>query len=293
MTLNGYSKKAEYFVELVGLAKDSIGDVIIDEKYALIQLWSSDVAAIVPPAGRHHPSFDEVVFYTNFLAYSHEIPAFMYPEKGKALTKPIEKGRTSFIDQSYYASIRTAYEIINSLRLGPLAYVYFRWSGFRETMHIPVARRYSNVSREISLYSTAVRQLDPLSEFLNYYRIIESVSGSNGKHWILANLNRLEGYDFGFLEFEIIGEERVSKHQRRKNLFSSYRRRALSRLRFLNAKLSSKNIAEYFYNENRCGIAHGKTGIKTYDFGFNIKEISQDLYILKLLARMAIEDNAN
>jgi hypothetical protein len=62
-------------------------------------------------------------------------------------------------------------------------------------------------------------------------------------------------------------------------------------LKTLYSKISSNNIAEYFYNENRCGIAHGKTDIKVYDFGFNILEISQDLYILKLLARIAIEDN--
>ena len=49
-------------------------------------------------------------------------------------------------------------------------------------------------------------------------------------------------------------------------------------------------MAEYFYHENRCGIAHGKADIKEYDFGFNIEEISKDIYILKLLSRIAIED---
>jgi hypothetical protein len=225
MALNGYSKKAEYFIELVGLAKDSIGDVIVDEKYGLIQLWSDDVASIVPPNGFSHPSFDEVVFYTNYFAYSHEIPAFLYPTKRKALTKPIEKNKASFINQTNYEDLRNAYEIINSLRLGPLAYVYFRWSGFQEIIHLPITRKYSNVSKEISLYSTALRQLDPLSESLNYYRIIESVSGNNGKNWILANLDCLQNYDFGFLEFEIIGEERVFQYQHRKNLFSFYRRK--------------------------------------------------------------------
>lgn len=217
MTLDGYSKKTKYFIELVGLAKDSIGNVIIDEKYALIQLWHDDVAAIVPLSGFEHPSFDEVVFYTDYLAYSHEIPAFVRPSKERALTHPIERERANFINTTYYESLRTAYEIINSLRLGPLAYVYFRWPGFQETIHLPIATKYAHISKEISLYSMALRQLDPLSEFLNYYRIIESVSGNNGKDWILANISRLETHNFGFLEFEIIGEERVFRHQRRKN----------------------------------------------------------------------------
>jgi hypothetical protein len=108
MALIGYSKKAEYFIELVGLAIDSIGQVIIDNKYALIQLQADDATAIVPPIGSIHPSFDEVLFYTNYLAYTHDIPAFMWSAKGKALTKPIERGRGSFIDQSYYETLRTA-----------------------------------------------------------------------------------------------------------------------------------------------------------------------------------------
>jgi hypothetical protein len=290
MTLKEFSKRAEYFIELVGLAIDSIGQVIIDNKYALIQLHAEDSAAIVPPVGMDPPSFDEVLFYTNFLAYAHDIPAFIWPDKGRALIKPIERGRASYINQSYYISLRSAYEAVNSFRFGPLTYVYFRWPGFNETTHLPLTVKYSLVSKEVGLYSTAIRQLDPLSEFLCYYRIIESISGDNGKDWISINLSRLGNYNFGFLEIEVVGEELIRKNQRRENLFSYYRRRALSRLGTLTTRLPKKSIAEYFYNENRCGIAHGRTDVKTYDFGFNIREISQDIYILKLLARMAIED---
>ncbi len=291
MIFRKYIKKAEYFIELVGLASDSIGAVIIDEKYSLIQIHPSYITAIIPLINIESPSFNEVVFYTNCLAYLHEIPAFVRPARGKALVEPIEKEKISFTNNAYYEAIGIAYENINSLRLGSLAYVYFRWMDFEKITRLPLTLKYAALSQEISLYSTALRQLDPLSEFLNYYRVIESVSGNNGKDWILANLNRLEKYDFGFLEFEVVGKERVLKYQRRKNLFGFYRRRALLRLKTLTNRLSGRNIAEYFYNENRCGIAHSKTDIKVYDFGFNIREISQDLYILKLLARVAIDDN--
>lgn len=291
MFVNGFSRKAEHFIDLTGLALNSVGQVIIDEKYALIQLHGTDIVAIVPPEKQNHPSFDEVVFYTNFFAYSHEIPTFLNPAKGKALIKPIEKERAKLIDDNYYSSLRTAYESINSLRLGPLGYVYFRWPGLDETTHLPITSKYAIASKEISLYSTAIRQLDPLSEFLGYYRIIESISGNNGKDWLLQNLNRAKYHDFGFLEFEIIGERGI--HKRRKNLFSFYKRRALSRLEILYKKFSQGEVAEYFYNENRCGIAHGKTNVKTYDFGFNIREVAQDVFVLKLLARIAIDDIIN
>ena len=289
MILSGYCKKAQYFIEMVGMASDSVGQVTIDNKFALIQLHASSAAAIVPPIGADHPTFDEVVFYMNCLAYEHDIPAFIWPARGKALIKPLEKGKRDYIRNSYYDALHTAYEAINSFKLGPLGYVYFRWPGEYKPNNLPYAIKYSGVSKELSLYSTAVRQLDPLSEFLDYYRIIESVSGNNHKNWISSNLSSIEKYCFGFLEYEVVGEERIG-NRRRQNLFSIYKRRALSRLKVLSVKLSEKSIVEYFYNENRCGIAHGKTDIKTYDFGYNIQEISQDVYVLKLLSRMAIED---
>jgi hypothetical protein len=64
----------------------------------------------------------------------------------------------------------------------------------------------------------------------------------------------------------------------------------MARLNKLNKELVGRSLAEYFYNENRCGIAHGISNIKEYDFSYNIEEISNDVYILKLLARIAIED---
>lgn len=274
---------------MVGLALDSVEQVTIDNRFALIQLNPSYSVAIVPTSSDKHPTFNEVVFYTNCLAYEHDIPAFVWPARGKALIKPIERAREEYIDHSYYLTLSTAYEAINSLRLGPLGYVYFRWQGFEQNVNLPYSDQYSCVAKEVSLYSTAVRQLDPLSEFLNYYRVVESVSGKNGKDWLNSNTPRLEYHDFGFLEYEIVGQERIG-NQRRKNLFSTYRKRALSRLKKLATKLGEKSIAEYLYNENRCGIAHGRTGVKAYDFGYNIQEISLDVYVLKLLARIAIED---
>ncbi len=181
-----------------------------------------------------------------------------------------------------------AYEALNSIRLDPLGYVNFRWPGFDREVDIPYTRKYSRVAKELSLYSTAVRQLDPLSEFPCYYRVIESVSGTNGKEWISKNLHRLENYNFGFLEYGT--DARAGPQIQRTNFFSIYRRRALARLRDLNSKLGGRSAAEYFYHENRCGIAHGKSDVKEYDFKYNIEELSKDVYVLKLLSRIAIED---
>lgn len=287
-----YSKDVRYFIEMVGLASSSVGCVTVDNKYALIQVDPTYSIAIAPPVGEDHPTFEIVVFYTNCLAYEHDLPAFVLPARRRALVEPVEKGPSKYINDSYYGSLGMACEALNSIRLGPLGHVCFRWPGFGKDIDLPYTNKYSSVAKELSLYSTAIRQLDPLSEFLCYYRVIESTSGSKGKAsmaWISSNLSRLQNYDFGFLEFGT--DAPIKKRRRRVNLFSVYRRRALARLRELNRR--SINVPKYFYHENRCGIAHGERRVKEYDFKYNIEEISRDNYILKLLSRIAIEDARN
>jgi len=281
-----YSKDVSYFIEMVGLASSSVGCVTVDNKYALIQVDPTYSIVIAPPVGEDHPTFETVVFYTNCLAYEHDLPAFVLPVRRGALVQPVEEGPRKYINDSYYDSLGMACEAINSIRLGPLGYVYFRWPGYKKDVDLAYTDKYSSVAKELSLYSTAIRQLDPLSEFLCYYRVIESTTGTNGKAWIANNLSRLHNYGFGFLEFGTASP--LKKRRRRINLFSTYRRRALARLRDLNRR--SINVPDYFYHENRCGIAHGKSDVKEYDFKYNIEEISRDNYALKLLSRIAVED---
>lgn len=49
-------------------------------------------------------------------------------------------------------------------------------------------------------------------------------------------------------------------------------------------------MARYLYEVNRCGIAHGKSGPRLYDFAEDVREVARDVFILKLLARLAIQD---
>lgn len=283
-----YSQEVEYFIDMPGLALGSVGCVGIDRKYALIPVLPTNSLIIAPPNGCNLPSFVELVFYANCLAYDHDLPVFISPANAEALRDPVEKGPPEYINRNYIDSVGTACVAINAIRLGPLSYVNFRWPGFNRDMELPFTKKYSDVAQEQSLYSTALKQLDPLSEYLNYYRIIECVSGDNGKDWIRSNLPRIGKFDFGFLHFNVEAIKR--KQSRRTNLFSVYRRRALARVRELQQRRNIRDIAKYFYNEIRCGIAHGKRDVKVYDFGYNIFEISRDVYVLKLLSRIAIED---
>jgi hypothetical protein len=283
-----YRKDFEYYIDMPGLSSDCIGCVEIDDKYALIQVHPDNSLVVTPPVSKSLPRFTDLVFYANCLSYDHDLPSFISPVHPKALRKPIEKGHSKYINQSYYDNIGMAFEAIKAIRLGPLAYVNFRWPGFKKNIKINYTEKYSKVSQEVSLYATALKQIDPLSEFLNFYRVIERVSGGNGKDWILANISKLNNYDFGFLSFGVDG---FSKRPKRKtNLFSMYRKHALSRIVNLRSRLVDQCIAKYFYNEMRCGIAHSKINVKDYDFNLNIMEVAKDNFVLRLLARIALEE---
>ena len=284
-----YRRDVQYFIEMPGLASSSIGRVTVDGKYAVIQVHPTYSIVVVPPAGLAHPTFEEIVFYANCLAYEHCLPVFIRQVRPQAQVRPVEKGPSDYIDRAYYDSVGVACEAINAIRLGPLGYVHFRWPGFRKEVDLAYSQRYSGVAKELSLYGQALRQLDPLSEFLCYYRVLESVSGDNGKEWVRTNLPRLGSFGFGFLHF---GSDVPAPWQtRRTNLFSVYRRRALARLRKLTSRLQGVDVPQYFYHENRCGIAHGTSTIREYDFSYTIEEMSRDVYVLRLLSRIAIEDS--
>lgn len=280
----------KYSVDMVGMSSAGIGQVSVDGKYYLVFVPPSSSMAITSPLGSPLPAFEEVVFYANCLAYDHELPTYIRPVVGKrkALIKPVGEGRSKIINDSYYDCLNMAYTSICDIRFGPLGYVNFRYPGFSTPVDIPYTKRYGSVAKELSLYGMGLRQLDPLSEYSCYYRVLESITNSNGKEWIKENIGRIKIYDFGFLELK----QEMSWEKRGINIFSVYKKRAISRLAELIVKLKGKDIAAYFYNENRCGIVHGKTSIKVYDFGPTIEEIAKDLYILKLLARIAIEDKA-
>ena len=69
------------------------------------------------------------------------------------------------------------------------------------------------------------------------------------------------------------------------NMYDLLIKKASRRLKILKTK--HQNISKYFYNVNRCGIAHGDRPIK-FDFDVNLSDISSDVCIIRLLAKMAI-----
>lgn len=290
----------KYFLSFPRIYYDSDVVALVDGKYKIrVKCHTSTSMAIL----NNTPSFEELIFYTDCISYVHDVPGFFYPpiqKQNKAIIQPIirfQKLKNISEENDFNKALEIIYSILVDIKIN--AYVCFKWEdAYFETINIPLTEMYSFASKEINLYSMALKQLDPLTEFLCYYRVIESVAQDQGishKKWIENNIGRLKDYNFGFLEIydsegeffdSIMNKERT----RRKNLFSYYRRRAINRISKLRQKLPANiDIVKHLYKETRCGIAHGRDIIK-YDYKYNLKEVALDVYIIKLLARMAIED---
>ena len=281
--------RVDHWIDIVGIRTDIYGPFTVDRKFWLVWLDPTYTFALAHKKKSYPASLGEAVFYANCLSFEHELPTSVRQRRGARLDKPVARGRNRHLNESYYQAIGTAYESINDLRLGPLTTVTFQYQSIESTIDLPYTAKYARVSQELALYATALRQVDPLSEFLCYYRIIESVAGDNHKQWVERNLPRLSSYDFGFLR---VFTDLVQPWERKRNLFTIYKRRAIARLHQL-AQVRNRTdsqIAKYLYSENRCGIAHGKRDLKIFDFASTVEQISLDVYPMKLLARMAIEE---
>lgn len=168
--------------------------------------------------------------------------------------------------------------------------------------------KYIKVKNELFIYMNALSEYNSLSEYLNYSRIIESASSI-----IYKNITKKEKPDEGLekLRFRKFIDDNISYIKNGTNKFgrlkmltynmtsNSYKNyiyfnkiRTLANKR-LNYLVETKNInnGDYFYSENRCGIAHGKSNQKTLPkyFELDYENIYKDNYIMKLLARIAIE----
>jgi hypothetical protein len=143
---------------------------------------------------------------------------YICPVDNKPLIIPIQKGshkKRSKLFNSYADGLDMAYEGLFGIRFGLSECISFRWTNWRKEINLDYTEKYSNASILLSLYSTAVRQLDPLSEFLEYYRIIENTAQKAHTKWVACNLPKLRDYDFGFLELQSM-DHRAMNHKRRK-----------------------------------------------------------------------------
>jgi hypothetical protein len=269
------SKKINYYFIDGGVSYCDDVLLTLDKKYILYHKKHPPFPLCIFPIKEEPPKFNDIVFYNECLAYVHDVP-FMFDSLIETTTTP-------------YASYSEILSNIFDIKFGnSYTCIPFVWErDYRK--NIELETKYRNIFEEIQLYSMALKQADPLMEFLCYYRIIESISGDHGKTWIENNLDEALKFNYGFLE--IISNTCLSQDKQNTNkinLFSIYKRKARSRVKELRANANNKPIKEHLYSI-RCGIAHGKRDVIHYDYDKNLKDVSKDVFIVKLLARYGIE----
>lgn len=271
------------------------GPVTVDGRFFLYDCEPEPELAVLPRAGTEPPTLSEVASVAHALAYEHDVPCGVSSKRARALErsligKPIGGDR-------YSDTLGEIEQLAHDQRWGG-AVVRFRRparKSISSLFDVPLSARYANSKDQIRLYNTALRQVDPLSEFLNLYRILEAsdlaLPGSwagkgNGKQWITNNIARISTHAFGRLMLQVFSPRRPKPV----NAFARIRQRAKSRIAALAALVKRGDVAAYLYNQVRCGIAHGKSGVWSFDFAENVRDARADVSIVKLLARIAIDD---
>lgn len=217
--------------------------------------------------------------FINMFSYVHDIPVsvFKFPLTWEFDISGIFKNRNENLLNFYDLTVAAYNSIFDSKMNGIIEHSIGK--------KYQIDSKFANKEIEIELYTMGLRQIDPFVEFLCYYRVIERVSQSNGKQWINENINKISNYNFGELNIAPDFNKPIE------NIFEVYRKIALDRIEDIKIKLLFENIEKYLYDEIRCNIAHGKTDdVKT---GYEIAELEtiyMDTYIIKLLARIAIEN---
>ena len=317
---SGEIQLAKYWLSPCGLASDTVY-ATIDSKIALRQPHPNNEIYLCPIRNMPQPNYEEAWFYNDCIAYEHEIPSIVYPTKKEIQSfkhryyhvgslKPQRQTIINLNDQNsnkietYYTKPRSHQKLVDTffiddlllildqtrkLRQGPFSFILFKSYNLEKQINLNYTQDYLNVSKELILYSSSLRQADFLSEYLCLYRVIESATNSNGKAWIEDALDRALNYRYA--KITIASNAPVFT---KRNLISVFKRRYSSRHKQLKKSFNSnKEIAKYLYNINRCGIAHGKRAIVSPIYGFSYFEIVKDISILKLLARLAIEEKRN
>lgn len=314
---SGEIELAHYTICPCGLASATVGNVIIDRRIALIQPNPESILYLCPLRPNPHPTNAEAWFYNDCISYEHDLPSIVCQSKEQVAdykhrylhsgpSKPreyqiINLGKdvppkkfvrhpippdalpqTFLVDQ-----LLSILEETRELRHGPNTYVFFRTHRYRRRVYLDYSKLYGSVSKEISLYSAALRQADFLFEYLGYYRVIESATGSNGKRWITDALDRINYHRFR----KVLMGHQMDDNYCPKNIILEYHKRAKDRLRQLKKAMQTNvDLARYFYNTNRCGIAHGRGQVIKADITPSYFDIALDTVVLKLLSRMAIDE---
>lgn len=274
--------KLKYCVLIPGLQIPNEIVVSIDDYYALYHKEH-------PPSPlfffkKNYLDFDkdEIEYYSNCFAFLHDQPTLIYEEDNiENLPKPLFKeilGKEYLIDK-YYSDIYMIYSTIQDKKLNGTV-LFFEKAALEKEINIDITY-FKRVTKEISLYNSALKQIEPMVEFFMYCRVLESICNGLKDDWIRRSITKINDYNFGIINVfkndeDIIDINKVSYFDLLKNRFKD-------RLRYI--ERNRIDVGKYYIDEIRNSIAHGTTDV--FEFK-KLQNIEDDNIILKLICRYGI-----
>lgn len=279
-----------------GIGSSTLESFVVDDKWYLDHRSPENlfIPLLLPDGWRNNwdwdpwslsgdtASFDEAVMLANCISYDHEVPTVVQPIwDGRAPSYDAVGFPRKWVDpgKSYADALITAAEAAVDVRFTDA--LRFRYpddslNGFD--------RRFRGRSEPLAMYGMALRQVDLLAEYLCLYRICEWADDKNGMRFINDTVDAIAAHDFGelWLEHLTLGRDRPKR-----NVFEEYQERAVGRLEALRTA-GEEDIGRYLYRY-RNGLAHGKSDLLVQDFGASVDRVAQELPLLRLLCRLAIE----
>lgn len=271
-------------IDVIDLGSERFDGLTLDGRWGLAKGHPGYTVYLLAKEARAKPSFEYLLFIANCLSFDHEVPTLPRIERRAQLPRALFMPRRMQPNAGAYCeSVAGILEGASQLRLGGSVIVPFQTPIMTTAGDLPYSSCYGPAAKEMGLYAGALRQVDVLSEYLQYYRVIECIAGGRHREWIAGHFEKLRTFQFAPVVFR---NPMPFQRRSRRDLVSLYRIRAVSRLSELRKR--SIDIVEHLYNTTRCGIAHGKHGLLQVDYAQNLREVSRDTPIIKLLARMAI-----
>jgi hypothetical protein len=235
---------------------------------------------------RRTHSLEEVTFLADCVSFDHDTPAVVRPSAGtRAARRPLIDTLFPYPqsreDQTlgYFEAVESTLAAASDLRFGngspTLRYLEY-------PALLDLHRRFAGVAEPLTLYAMATRQVEVLSEYLCFYRVIEWARKDNGVAYIEDRLSKLPTHDFGDLWAERF------RATRRWNIFRLYQARAARRIRDLRARFGSDHAVAVHLYSIRNSLAHGKAKF-VLDRPADLAEIGRTLVVVKLLARLVVE----
>lgn len=276
-----------FVIQCVGMADATMWSFETPGEWQLVHVTPGSI--LVPQRiGDDAPAWlEEVLFLANCIAFDHDMPTVVRPSADLLAAQPppvmpVISGAAQQHGAWYFDAVTMAMEMASEIRFSePVVLRY-------DDNHLDLTQfqaRLGDRLEALGLYAMATRQADVLAEYLCLYRVLEAADQRNGTTFAAGRLGALKDHDFGTLRVQPFPGDAA-------DAFAVYRERALARIAALRGDgLNDQQVADHLYGL-RCGLAHGKHGrnaVLVHDFDAAVTAVAQDLPIVKLLARLAVE----